>query len=117
VDTITVLKNDLIETLKANRDAHRDMFLRAQTAYRAKMIEELDRALDEAKNGGTIRRSFALPVPEDHTDDFNTAIQMLEWHQGKTADLSQHEFMNYVENNWGWRQSFAANTASYLAGS
>jgi hypothetical protein len=115
VQTIKVDKDQLIKTLKKNRKKHREMFLKAQDVYRVKMIEELDRALDEAKNGGTIRRAFSLPVPEDHTEDFDTIVQMLEWDKGKSVELTQSEFRTYVENEWGWQHSFAANTGSYLA--
>jgi hypothetical protein len=115
--TITVSKEDLIATLRENRDSHRDIFIAAQQAYRDKMIEELDRALAEARTGGQIRRDFTLPVPEDHTEDFNTAIAMLEWHQAKTVELEQYEFQQYVENEWGWQKSWAANTAAYVVGS
>lgn len=115
--TITVNKEELLKTLERNRDEHRVIFLAAQVAYRSAMIAEMDRALDEARSGGQIRRAFTLPVPEDHTADFNTAIQMLAWHQSKTVDLEQYEFEQYVENQWGWRASFAANTQSYVVGS
>ena len=98
MQTIKVDKQELIKKLQKNRKKHRAMFLRAQEVYREKMITELDRALDEAKNGGLIRRSFSLPVPEDHTEDFDTVIQMLEWDQGKRVELSQSEFRTYVEN-------------------
>jgi hypothetical protein len=115
MNTITVSKNRLIETLRLNRDEHKAIFDKAQAIYREKMIEELDRMLAEAKAGQPIRRGFTLPVPEDHTEEFDTAIQMLEWETGEEVELVQNEFMNYVENNWGWARSFAANTGSYLA--
>lgn len=115
MQTIKVDKVQLVKTLKKNRKKHREMFLRAQEVYRTRMIEELDQALDEAKNGGVIKRGFSLPVPEDHTSDFDTVIQMLEWDKAKSVTLSQSEFRTYVENEWGWQQSFAANTSSYLA--
>lgn len=113
-DTIKVDKAKLIETLRSNRDEHRSIFLKAQEAYRDQMIAELDRALVEARNNGPIRRAFTLPVPEDHTTDFDTVIKMLEWDEGKKVRLSQHEFETYVENRWGWRTSFAATTQSYV---
>lgn len=116
MDTIKVDKQELIKTLTKNRKKHRKIFLEAQETYRRRMIEELDRALDEAKNGGVIRRSFSLPVPEDHTQDFDTVIQMLTWDKGKTVELGSHEFRTYVENEWGWQQSFTANTKAYTAG-
>ena len=115
MELITVIKTELVEKLRANRSEHRAMFLKAQEQYREAMIAEFDRALAEARNGGQIRRAFSLPVPEDHTADFDTAIEMLEWDQGKTVQLSYHDFQQYVQNQWGWRASFAANTESYLA--
>lgn len=115
MDTIKVDKARLIETLKKNREEHKAIFDKAQVVYREQMIAELDRALDEAKNGGKIRRGFSLPVPENHIEDFDTAIQMLEWDQGKTVELTQREFQTYVENKWGWQQSFAGNTQAYVA--
>ena len=115
MELITVVKADLLDTLRSNRDEHRSMFIKAQEKYREAMIEELDRALQEAREGGRIQRAFALPIPEDHTDDFDTAIEMLEWDQGKTVELSQRDFLTYVKNDWGWQASFAATTQSYLA--
>lgn len=115
MNTITVRKAQLLETLIQNRDEHQVIFDKAQEAYRASMIDELDRALAEAKGGKQIKRMFTLPVPENHTDDFNTAIKMLDWHTEDDIELEQHEFEQYVENRWAWRASFAANTQSYVS--
>lgn len=114
MEEITVDKNDLIATLRDNMENHRELFEKAQVVYRARMVEELDRALEEARTGGTIKRAFALPIPEDHTSDFETAIQMLEWELGDQVILQRYEFEQYVMNQWGWRASFAANTQSYV---
>lgn len=116
MNPITVKKDNLIATVRENREAHRDIFLRAQEQYRRKMVEELDRALQEARDGGTIRRAFSLPVPEDHTDDFDTAIDMLEWSIEDTVELDEYTFARLVRNEWGWQQSFTANTEAYTSG-
>jgi len=115
VHPITVNKADLIEKIQANRGEHRSMFIKAQERYRDAMIAELDQALQDARDGKKIRRAFTLPVPEDHTQDFDTALEMLEWEQGDTIKLDQHDFLRYVQNRWEWQASFAANTQSYLA--
>lgn len=112
---ITVNKEKLIKTLKKNRKKHRSIFLTAQKVYREQMIAELDRALQEASNGGKIIRGFSLPVPEEHTADFDTAIGMLEWHEGKKVTLPESEYRMYVENEWGWQHSFAGSTMAYAA--
>lgn len=111
---ITVDKADLIAKIRANRDEHRAMFLKAQERYREAMIAELDRALQEARNGEPIKRAFSLPVPEDHTQDFDTALDMLAWEQDGTITLDQRDFMRFVQNRWEWATSFAANTQAYL---
>jgi hypothetical protein len=113
VETISVVKDDLLRTLRDNRDEHQEIFEKAQVVYRQRMIEELDRALQEAKEGRKIRRAFTLPVPEDHTGDFDTAIQMLEWETDDRVELTQREFRRYVQNQWEWEASFVANTQSY----
>src|SRR4051812_3191998 len=112
---ITVEKAALIEKIQANRDEHRSMFIKAQERYRDAMIVELDRALQEARDGRKIRRAFTLPVPEDHTEEFNTAIEMLQWEEGNSVVLDHRDFQRYVQNRWEWAASFAASTASYLA--
>lgn len=115
MDTITVSKEELINTLEGNRAEHREIFEKAQAVYREKVIAELDRALDDAKNGRRIIRFINLPEPEDHTNDFTTAIEMLSWHQGDQVDLDRRDFKRYVQNRWEWDSSFAANTQSYSA--
>ena len=117
MQTITVDKTELHQVLEHNLIEHRDIFLKAQQVYREKMIAELDRALSDARQGGQIKRAFMLPVPEDHTEDFATAIKMLMWHQGEQIELTMDEFETYVENKWRWRASFAANTESYTVSS
>jgi hypothetical protein len=112
---ITVSKHDLVAKLQANRDEHRSMFIKAQERYRDAMIVELDRALHEARQGHPIKRAFALPVPEDHTEEFDTAIEMLQWEQADEVLLSDRDFRRFVQNRWEWAASFAANTQSYLA--
>lgn len=114
MDSITVEKAALLAKIRTNRDEHRSMFLKAQERYRDAMVVELERSLQEARDGKPIRRSFTLPVPEDHTTDFNTAIEMLEWEQGDEIVLDHRDFARYVQNRWEWAASFTANTASYL---
>jgi hypothetical protein len=116
MDDIKVDKAKLIKKLKKNRKAHRDEFLRAQARYREKVIELFDQRLREMRNGGKVKIYVDLPEPEDHTADFDTVISMMEWSQGKKVILSTREFQTYVENKWGWQQSFAANTQAYTSG-
>lgn len=114
MNTITVDKAKLMETLKTNRDAHRDKFLQAQKKYREKVVEELDKRLEMARAGQKPSLNFNLVEPVEYTESYDTAIAMLEWEQGDTIDLEEHDFKQYVLDQWGWHKMFAANSLSYL---
>lgn len=111
---VTVKKADLLEVLERNRREHRQIFTDAQKAYRQKVIEELDMMLAEARSGLGIRRMIQLPEPEDHTDDFDTIISMLNMSIEEDIHLMYDEYQQYVMNDWRWAGTFAANTASYV---
>jgi hypothetical protein len=96
------------------RDEHRSTFEKAQEVYRTKMIEELDRALADAKAGSQIKRAWALPEPEDHTEDYDQAIEMLEMEVEDTVTIDSDTFRQLVQNRWYWERSFATNTMSYV---
>ena len=112
---ITVNKANLITQLKSNRDAHRAEYDAACLVYKDRCVAEIETMLADAR-AGVIRRNLTLPIPEEHTEDYNRAIDMLEWAQSDTIDLTQQEFATLVRNQWGWLQSFTANTSSYTSG-
>ncbi|SRR6266581_835277 len=114
--TVTVHKIELLDKMRDNRDTHRAKFLEAQSKYRERVIEELDKRLAEARNGGRINLGFALPEPVDYTDDYDQAIEMFTWHEGDSVVLDQEQFKQYVLDQWGWGRLFAANTLSYTQG-
>ncbi len=113
MNAVTVKKEELLEKLRANRSSHRDVFLKAQEEYRAEVIVELDKMLEDARGGRRIRRMVALPEPEDHTADYDRVIAMLEMSVGLEIEISEHEFQRYVLDQWEWAGSFAANTLRY----
>jgi hypothetical protein len=113
---VKVHKAELLEKVKHNREAHRDLFLKAQEGYRIAVIEELDRMLADAKAGKPIRRAISLPEPVDHTSDYNRVTAMLEMSAEDIVQLSADQFDQYVLDNWNWRK-FALETNQYLAAS
>jgi hypothetical protein len=62
MNTVKVKREDLLTKVRANREAHRDLFLKAQEGYRKLVIEELDRMLADANEGRPTRaRARARP--------------------------------------------------------
>lgn len=110
---VKVKRLELLAIVKKNMKAHRDLFLKAQTGYRQAVIEELDAMLKEAREGKKIRRAIALPEPQDHTEDYNRVIKMLEMSVDKTIDLDSSSFDNYVRDQWNWKALADFTNMSY----
>lgn len=111
--TVTVAKDKLQNVLKANRFEHRHNFEEAQKGYRAKAIEVLDKALQDAREGRKIRTYIELEAPIDQTKDYDRAIQMLEMSVDENIQLSEQEFAEYVLDDWSWKHQFTATHALY----
>lgn len=120
MDTITVDKARLLETLKANREVHAATFKEAMENYPKALADAYAKKAEAVATYNGDLKTFAqwtsLPIPEEHTEDFDTAIAMLDWAQGDTIALPQHEFEQYVLNKWGWAARFTQNTTNYTAG-
>lgn len=114
-DQVTVSRDELLEVLRRNRASHREAFSKAQALYRERAIAELDRALADARAGNGIRLSVSLPVPEDHTDDYDREIRMLEMSVHERVTLASHLFDQVVMDRWRWSASWESNTMSYLS--
>jgi hypothetical protein len=116
MNTVKVKREDLLAKERANRDAHRELFLKAQEGYRKLVIEELDKMLAEAKAGRRISRSINLAEPVDHTSDYDRVIMMLEMSVDDTIILAANEFDQYVRDYWTWSRYATSMHESYAAG-
>lgn len=113
MDEVRVKRDKLIEKLKANKAEHSKVFLIAQDGYREAMIKELDQMLSDARAGNKIRRAVSMPEPQDHTDDYDRAITMLEMCEDEHLMISAHDFQQFVMDEWGWKRDFIATSSNY----
>lgn len=114
--TVKVKKQDVIDTLTKNRDEHKAIFAEASSNYRDKVVAALRERANQIELGGNIDTRFDLPKPEDHSEDYDEAIETLKWEQRDELELERHtDFQCWVLNKWPWDRSFLANTTSYTA--
>ena len=113
MNSIKVKKSELLDVLKKNRGNHRIIFLEASEGYRAAAIEELDKMLADAKAGRKIRRSLTLVEPQDQTRDYDRAIRMLEMSTDDVIELEEHDFAQYVLDDWSWKRQFLLSNSTY----
>lgn len=113
MQNVKIKKEKLLETLRENRTAHREIFLEAQEGFRAEAIKQLDAMLQAAKDGKKIRQSIGLIEPTDQTADYDRAIRMLEMSEDEVIELTELDFECYVLDNWRWKAQFLASNSSY----
>lgn len=112
---VTVNKQNLLKKLEENRGRHREVFLMAQTAYREMVIVELDKRLQQARDGRNINQYLGLIPPQDHTVDYDMAIEMLQMEVADTVRIDSLSFANFVLDRWNWKEQFS-NSASMFVG-
>ena len=115
MNSIKVGKSELLTVLRENREKHRTIFLEATEGYKTAAIAELDSMLADAKAGKKIRRSMSLIEPSDQTCDYDRAIRMMEMSQDEIIELEEHDFAQYVLDDWAWKRQFLHSNAVYSA--
>lgn len=115
MNIVKVKRTELLSKIKANRKTHRDLFLKAQVGYRKDVIDELDKMLSDARSGKNMRTSINIPAPEDHSEDYDCIISMLEMSTEKIITISAGEFQMYVMDNWGWKMDVLRTNSFYAS--
>lgn len=113
---VTVQKADLLETLGKNAVTHVADFELAWEGFRKKALqnaESIVNSLKNAKQGQEVRLHVNLAPPQNHADDYNRAIEMCNWEVGTQVTLSESEFAQFVQDDWGWKQNFTASNMMY----
>lgn len=107
--------SELIVRIQKERDAHKANFDKAVEVYRQELLEVVEGYVARVKKGELVHILHHLPVPEEHTKDFDLILDMLKTTQDMDIEFNKSEFDSYVRGNWGWAASFTANTMSYVA--
>jgi hypothetical protein len=111
---VNVKRTELLDKVKANREAHRGLFLKAQEGFKKAVLEALEKSLDDARSGKKFNNFWSLPEPIDQTSDYDRVIAMLEMSVDDIIVLTSQEFDCYVMDNWTWKQNVTVRNSSYL---
>lgn len=115
MDKVTVRKEDLTKAVQANRDEHRKIFEEAVEGYKKRAIELLEQHIDRIKKGRVERITVSMPVPEDHTHDYDRVLKMLNMSTATEVELDEHRFAQYVMDDWAWQRQFLTDSSAFSA--
>lgn len=113
MNKVTVTKTELRVAVEKNRLNHRELFLEAIEGYRKKQVEIMERDIARLKAGRSLGGIHYLPVPQDHTRDYDRVLKMIDMHAAETIDVSQEDFAKYVMDDWHWRREFLGTSSAY----
>lgn len=113
LSTVRMAKDTLLERIKANRDEHRKIYEEAMEGWKRSVIEALDTAYKDALEGKAYNVVFRLEQPQDHTDEYDTVIELITASLDDEFELEYHEFANFVLDKWGWQHAFLGMASSY----
>lgn len=112
---IKVPVEKLREIVQQNRDNHRAIFDKVFGVYQERAETELARLMVDLKSGRNVRLMVTLPAPEDHTEDYDRVLRMLDLSVDTTIALSEEDVAQYVQDDWSWKRQWNATNASYGA--
>lgn len=112
-EQVTVSKSDILKILKKNRKTHRTIFEEAVEGYKSAAIREIEKRVKQIKDGKLINIAVALPVPEDHTSEYDRAIKMVEMEVSDTITLHDTEFAELIMDDWHWKKQWVSSNSKY----
>ena len=111
--TVKIKKQELLDVVKKNREEHREIVAEAFRKYRELVVVELDKMLEDAKDGKRIRRTVGLVEPMDQTPEYDKAIRQIEMSADDVIELHDNEFNCLVQNQWLWQKQFLHSNRAY----
>lgn len=115
MDKVTVQRAELLETLRKNREEHKQIFEEALAGYRTEVVRVLEARLADARQNRRIDLRISLVQPVDQTKEYDRAIRMCEMSVDDTIELSNEAFANYVMDDWSWSHQFLSANSTYSA--
>lgn len=111
--TVICNKNEVLSALRTNRDKHQKIVQEARHGYIDKAKKALKKKLEILEAGKISTLQFSLSPPQDMTEAYDTAIQMLELHREVNVTLSAQEVRQFVQDEWDWASSFLFANSAY----
>lgn len=111
---VKVKTADLLAKLRENFGRHKQELDADRKAYRAKLRKVLLDELNKLETGSVEPVGIPVSPPDDHTDDYERAIGMLEMSVDETVVLTATQFAAFVQDKWHWKTTTILKRMSYV---
>ncbi len=114
-NVVKIKKEELLSVLKDNLEKHIKDVAEAIELRRNNIINIFDKVSERIESDITYVPSdnFSFPKPVDSSNDYRTAIRMVEMTQDKIIELNERQFDKLVMDNWEWKRNLVSTSALY----
>jgi hypothetical protein len=110
---IVAKTKDVLAALIKNRERHQKIVAEARVGYARRAREALLEQLKRLESGKATIVVFSLTAPQDHTKVYDTAIEMMRMHTGKTVPLDSGQVRTLMMDEWDWKRHFLMANSAY----
>lgn len=111
--TIKVKKVKLIQQIKENKEVHIKEYEKAVVAYKEEALKQLNNEITRVKDGA-LDAKLKLVTPINNSDNYDKIIEMFEWEVDEFVELSQNEFLEYVQDETEFAKQAKISNAFYM---
>lgn len=114
--TVRVSKSMLLSKLEQNRRTHNADFEIAFSRFSEIVKSNLEARLASLRDGNTVTQEtlyINLTMPVNYDSEYARAMQMLDWELGDEVELTEQEFKQYVQDDWGWKGAVIMSNEFY----
>lgn len=104
---------EVLNALRENREKHLGIVVEARDGYLKAARRELEHRLKQLESGKIVTLHFTLATPRDHTDVYDTAIEMLSMHQQPTVILDSEQVRSLIQDQWDWTRDWVHTNSAY----
>ena len=103
---IVASKGEVLERLQTNLAKHKKVIEEARAAFVKRCRRILKKELKKVGQGRIQNMNVSLRAPEDHSGEYETAIEMMQLHVEDHVTLSTAEVRSLMMDKWDWMQQF-----------
>lgn len=112
---IKVNKDELLSTLRVNREKHAVNYAKAKEGFRILLEKELKQKLRALQEGKSIRLDFKNRKPTNNLKDYDDVISMLELSTDAEIQLDHQQYKQYFKDTWDWTKMWESDNTMYLS--
>ena len=117
-DQVRLSTKALITALQKNRETHISEHAEAVEGWIQELGERVNEQADllNKQEYDEITNFEDLPKPQSYLKQYDKTIRKLEMSLDEEVILSDHEFLQYVMDEWAWKGTHMSNMDSYGIG-